>query len=356
VTCEHARQWLSDLVDERLEGDRYLEVAAHLASCADCRLELDRLRATVGALQGLERPRAPVGFVDRVVQRVRPVPWYRRLHAWLFLPLSVKLPAEAAALVVVAGLAALLWERTPELRDASGPGPTVRSAPSTAAVEPTAPVPSPTSPEPAPAETSDRLRALRALSEERRLSARVPKPEPRASHPEQVASLSPPPETKGAPETMPAPETKATPEAKAAPEVRSERESRDEPTPRPLALPGSPAAKADRSETRARSAQQTVRRMLVPVPPPADLAGRLIVGDRAAAAAAVVDLLARLGGYETGRRQDDSDIVMDVQIPAARFDDFVRGLDGLGAWAASPRPNLLPLDPPQIRLTIRLAG
>ena len=82
----------------------------------------------------------------------------------------------------------------------------------------------------------------------------------------------------------------------------------------------------------------------------------MIVSDRDAAAAAVVELLARLCGRETGRRQDDSDTVMDVQIPAARYDDFVRGLDGLGAWTASGRPSVLPLDPPQIRLTIRLAG
>jgi len=99
-----------------------------------------------------------------------------------------------------------------------------------------------------------------------------------------------------------------------------------------------------------------VRRTLAPAAPPSDLAGRLIVGDREAAVVAVGELLARLGGRETGRHRDESDTVMDVQIPASRYDDFVRGLDGLGAWTASGRPNVLPLDPPQIRLTIRLSG
>ena len=87
MTCQDARQWLSDLLDDALEGDRRVEVDAHLVSCADCRVELDRLRATVSALRGLDHPRAPAGFVDRVVQRRHPVPWYRRLYAWLFLPL-----------------------------------------------------------------------------------------------------------------------------------------------------------------------------------------------------------------------------------------------------------------------------
>ena len=119
MTCEHARQWLSDLLDDALEGDRRVDVDAHLVSCADCRVELDRLRATVSALRGLDRPRAPAGFVDRVVERAHPVPWYRRLYAWLFLPLSVKLPAEVAAAVVIAGLAVLVWQRTPEIRDAA---------------------------------------------------------------------------------------------------------------------------------------------------------------------------------------------------------------------------------------------
>ena len=122
----------------------------------------------------------------------------------------------------------------------------------------------------------------------------------------------------------------------------------------PLARPGPPATQSDRIELRARSAPQTVRRTLGAVAS-SDL-GRLVVRDRDAATVALSELLGRLGGHEIGRRRDADDTVMDVQIPAARYDDFVRGLDGLGSWTAAGRPNVLPLDPPQIRLTIRLGG
>ena len=129
MTCQDARAWLSDLLDEALGPERRVDVEAHLAGCGECRFELDRLRATVLALQGLERPRAPVGFVDRVVRRVHPTPWYHRVFAWLFLPMAVKLPAEAAALVVVVGLTMLVWQRTPELRDTARPESAAPSAP-----------------------------------------------------------------------------------------------------------------------------------------------------------------------------------------------------------------------------------
>jgi hypothetical protein len=46
--------------------------------------------------------------------------------------------------------------------------------------------------------------------------------------------------------------------------------------------------------------------------------------------------------------------VIDAQIPEARYDDFVRGLNRLGWLTTSGRPTVLPLDPPQMRLTIRL--
>jgi hypothetical protein len=90
--------------------------------------------------------------------------------------------------------------------------------------------------------------------------------------------------------------------------------------------------------------------------PSSDLAGRLIVRDRDAAAVALVALVSKIGGYEIGRRQDAGDAVIDVQIPAARYDEFVRGLEALGSWTAADRPNVLPLEPPQIRMTIRLSG
>lgn len=343
MTCRDAREWLSDLLDDALEPDRRVEVQAHLASCAECRVELDRLRATVAALRGLDPARAPAGFVDRVVQRMYPVPWYRRVGAWLFLPLSIKLPLEAAAVVVIASLAMLVWERTPELHRAARLESAIPSAPSTAPVEPTAQVASKMSAP--PVATSQPAKPPRARSEAR----------PRSS-PAAVVAEAPSPPRESAAATPPAPEPKAE-----RLEARAEREARDEPAlkPPPPTAPSAPAASApagqsDRGEIRPRSAAQTVRRLLAPAPASLEFAGRLIVRDRDVATGAIANLLTGLGGQETGRREDDADTVLDVQIPEARYDDFIRGLNRLGWLTTSGRPNVLPLDPPQMRLTIRL--
>ena len=328
MTCHDAREQLSALLDEALEADRRVEVEAHLAGCAECRFELDRLRATVGALHGLERPRAPIGFVDRVMERVQPAPWYRRLGGRLFLPLSIKLPAAAATVVIIAGLATLVWERTPEFHSVARQDFAIPSAPPTTMVEPTsrAPAQSPS----APAEMSRPSEPPRARSEERPPSfpAATDSQAPSApAEPKAAAPATPTPESK--PAAPPAPETKA-------------------------AAPPAPAAKSE-SEVRARSATQTVRRTLGAAPS-SDLAGRLIVRDRAAAVVSLVELVSKIGGYEIGRRQDADSTVIDVQVPAASYDEFVRGLDALGSWTAAGLPNVLPREPPQIRLTIRVSG
>src|SRR3989442_11956456 len=116
MPCHESGERLSEPLDEALPARERALVDAHRADCPECRRELERLRATVSLLQRVEPVRAPAGFVDRVMLAVRPVPWYRRLAALIFLPLSIKLPAEAPALALVALLAGYLFPRDPELR------------------------------------------------------------------------------------------------------------------------------------------------------------------------------------------------------------------------------------------------
>src|SRR5262245_51869523 len=102
MTCHDAREQLSALIDDALGAEERSAVEAHLATCAECRRELDQLRRTVGLLRAVEPERAPAGFVDRVLEAARPEPWPRRLVRALLLPWPVKLPVEAAAIVLVA--------------------------------------------------------------------------------------------------------------------------------------------------------------------------------------------------------------------------------------------------------------
>ena len=74
MSCHDAREWLSDLVDDAVDAETRAQVDAHLTGCAECRRELDRLRATVSLLHAVERPQAPAGFADRVLEAARPSP------------------------------------------------------------------------------------------------------------------------------------------------------------------------------------------------------------------------------------------------------------------------------------------
>jgi len=138
MNCDGARELFSDRIDGVLGPGELAAFEAHLSQCPDCRRELDRFRAAVSLLGRVEPARAPAGFVDRVVEAAHPRPWYRTVLRQLFVPLAVKLPAEAAAVVLVAGLAVLVFERTPELQRAARdeitrPAPPAESPPTVAA-------------------------------------------------------------------------------------------------------------------------------------------------------------------------------------------------------------------------------
>ena len=121
MTCSETRDLLSAWLDQALDAHEREQVEAHLAGCPECRRELEGLRSTVTVLSRVEHPRAPVGFVDRVMGEVYPAPWYRKLGRLVFQPLSVKLPLEAGAMVVIAILGVYLLQGTPEMKDAARP-------------------------------------------------------------------------------------------------------------------------------------------------------------------------------------------------------------------------------------------
>ena len=119
MTCADARDRFSDVVDERLSPAERHEFDTHLAGCAECRRDFERFTATVSLMRSTPPVHAPAGFVDRVLQHTSRRPWYRRVLANVFLPLPVKLPIEAAAIVLVAVGVVYLFQSTPELQQAA---------------------------------------------------------------------------------------------------------------------------------------------------------------------------------------------------------------------------------------------
>jgi len=354
MNCHETRERLSGLLDDALDAPERTAVGAHLEGCPDCRLELDRLRATVSLLSRVERPRAPVGFVDRVMAADHPLPWYRRLGRRLFLPLNIKLPVQAAAMLLIAVLGVYLLQRTPELRDAARvepETPAFRSEPlgTTSAVPTPPPAPSQKDlkagkvdsgkfSEPAPPASRE---AENTVRDGRRLDSPQPSPSLTQEHKEESKKeadadrLQKP--TAPASQAVPAPQVAAS-SAPAAPPAESRAKSRD-------AAEGQSGALAPEPPGMAAKRQSATSGVL----------GRLNVKSRPAAEQGLADLLVRLGGTETGRRQELGATVVEVLVPEARYADFVRGLTTLGAWTPEGQPAALPTDPPQIRLSIRIS-
>jgi anti-sigma factor RsiW len=302
MTCHDARESLSAFLDDALGPDERRQIEAHLEGCADCRRELAALKQTVGLLHRVEAPRAPAGFVDRVTAAPRLVPWYRRLLAAAFLPLSAKLPAEVTALVMVALLAAYVFERTPALQQAVS------------------------RPEPAAPRADEAGRRPEAYAPRQPLSpAPAPPPASAGAPPAPVAAPSPPAKTEAPAES--------TVGGAPPPAAQNREQAREQ------------AAGAVRSEPA--PSRLTEKRDL----PAADVMARAAVKDRDVAERDLAALIARVGGSEAQRRVDGATMVLEVLVPQARYPEFSRSLAQLGAWqvqAERPEPSS------QVRVILRL--
>ncbi|MEX2221765.1 MAG: zf-HC2 domain-containing protein [Candidatus Rokuibacteriota bacterium] len=352
MTCHEVREGLSAYVDAALDPDERARVEAHLETCAECRHELAGLRETVALLRRVEPARAPVGFVDRVVAAAGPRPWYRRVVDAAFLPLSMKLPLEATALVMVALLAVYLFERTPELEQAARPE-TSRFEPAMRADRPGADRARPEAPARERREPLFADRAARAVPPAP-APAEAPPPA-RAGGERDVAppiAAPPPAATAPAPTAAPPPPT-AAPGAKA--EIRAETK-KEVPSanvtgapPRPELESGQRALESSSDSTRAApsSPRPAAKRALLS----ADVVARVAVKDRDAAERDLAALIARVGGSVTQRRREDEATVVEALIPQPRYAEFSESLARVGAWQVeAERPDL----PAQVRVILRL--
>ena len=334
MTCAENRELHSALLDGELRGDERALVEGHLAGCPECARELERLARMLGMLHALPAARAPLGFVDRVLEAARPTPWYTRLGRRVLQPWRVKLPLQAAALVVVALGAVYVYQKTPELQQAAryeAPAPTspTPSAPPPAAREPAPPAPARAPEPPAGSKAAERQEpAPRADSPE--LAKRESDTGARDASRSNVMKGAAPPAT-------PAPAAPA--EAERAGEKKADA---PEPAPRTQA-----EGRSSRLGEAAPSAPLQSRMLVAP-----DASGRLAVDDREAAERALAELRARLGVAESFRRDaGEGGVLIEMVVPRQGYADFARGLAAIGRWTADREPAV---PPEQIRLQILL--
>src|SRR5438105_188407 len=118
MTCHETRDLFSALADDALTPSERAALDAHLADCAECRRELAGMLRTVKLVRAMDPVHAPAGFVDRVVAAAQPAPSHGRVvrglrWSWPTLPLG------AAALLLLGGVAVLLFRGSPEQQRAA---------------------------------------------------------------------------------------------------------------------------------------------------------------------------------------------------------------------------------------------
>jgi Putative zinc-finger len=330
MTCHEARELLSALVDDALGAAERDALDAHLAACADCRRELQRVRDTVALLRAVEPARAPVGFVDRVLEATRPAPWPRRLLRELFLPWPVKLPVEAAAVVLVTVGVVYLYLATPELQQAArleSPAPTVAEAPHAAEQEA-----SKTSIEKKDAAKPSGAREVNLRSTAERDTSRDTEQRRESQNLQKEAEPAP---SAG---TVAGGKTEAPPARSGR--VLDTRESQ---------APAAPEPSADALKARRQAATAPAAAAFAP----SDVSGGLAVNDRDAALRALTELVARLGGVEDRRVSGPERSIVELTVPREAYAEFARELARLGRWQPTQEPAELPA---RVRIVLRITG
>ena len=405
MTCHDAREHFSALIDDALDASERAALGAHLATCADCRRELQRFRDTVSLMHGAAPVRAPAGFVDRVLESARPTPWPRRLLQGLFLPWPIKLPMEAAAIVLVAVGVALVYRGSPELRQAAVQEPAAPVADQVRGYNPSAaqPIaetkpseaPAPKSPEAtarpegaprpnAPAASPEK-QAIRSLDSkedkarerdafqehaQRKESARAQEPgvEQRLKDAQTPAPSAPAPPASGGPQSTAAAPQQVAPPRDADPQKRMESQDRQPPVGK-LEAPSPTARQRSAGEgARAGAVQQTEQRADSPKaqrpasPPqataslsfaPPDVSGQLAVSDRELTLRSLKELVARVGAAEAYRLDTADGSIIEIAVRREMFAELTRGLARLGRWQLNKEPSALPAT---VRVVVRITG
>lgn len=321
MTCAEARALFSALVDDELSAGERAAADTHLSGCAECRRELDHFSRTVSMVHALPAERAPVGFVDRVIDAADQAPWPRRLARRLFVPLRVKVPVEVAAILLVASTAVWVFQRTPELQQAAR-----QEAP---AVTPPAPPPAVTSPQASP--TPPPAVASRDAAPERPASlkdgAKSPVAQADSDAKEKAERVDP-----IAPRELEGRRAERDAAGAAAPSRAAEAPA-PAPAPESVAKQAAPRLTARASE--------------------ADVAATWRVDDRAAAASELDALVTRLGGGPITRRTEGDVETAEFSVPREAYDALARALERLGTLTRGPATGALP---PSVRVSLRITS
>jgi len=119
MNCKEVKEFSSDYLDGRLAPAEVIRLEEHMYSCSACARELAQLRATLSLMSSLSGIDTSPDFVVQVNRKIDGGRTPSRLWIWFVEPMRIKLPLEAAALLLVSTLAFYLYQRSPELSEKS---------------------------------------------------------------------------------------------------------------------------------------------------------------------------------------------------------------------------------------------
>jgi hypothetical protein len=98
-------------LDESLDAECAKAIEDHLAACSLCTAEVASLTECQRLVSGLPLVEPPVNFTTRVMAEVRETAHPPKLWERFFLPLRVKIPLQATAVVLIAVLASYIYQK-----------------------------------------------------------------------------------------------------------------------------------------------------------------------------------------------------------------------------------------------------
>jgi len=111
MNCEDIGLQLSGFLDQSLDGQYFRNVREHLAGCPRCSEELAGLAECRRLVSSLPVVEPPVGLVMRVMADVRETASRPGILQRLFPPVRLKMPLQAAAVVLIGILSVYLYQK-----------------------------------------------------------------------------------------------------------------------------------------------------------------------------------------------------------------------------------------------------
>ncbi len=110
MKCEEVQSHFSDYLEKTADGPRTKGIENHLTGCPICREEFSGLVQCRELIAALPEVEPPLGFATRVMANVAEAGRTTSFWMRLFVPLKIKLPLEATAVVLVGLLSVYLYQ------------------------------------------------------------------------------------------------------------------------------------------------------------------------------------------------------------------------------------------------------